>query len=185
MFTVVIVTRAGLIQMATLALLAATIAAPSAAADTLVVQPDGKLVLAGRTWFETGAIARLNPDGDIDAGFGEQGFSIDHRLPGLQALAIQPDGRIIAAAAGGSLARYLPGGAIDPSFGAGGIGGEDEPGEVHFIYPNYGPSDLLVQPGERSSPPETTPSATAEPRPGSGATTPPGARWRRSARSLS
>ena len=133
--------------MATLALLAATVAAPSAAADTLVVQPDGKLVLAGRTWFESGAIARLNADGGIDTGFGEQGFSIDHRLPGLQALAIQPDGRILGAAAGGSLARYLPGGAIDPSFGAGGIGGGDEPGEVHFIYPNYGPSDLLVQPG--------------------------------------
>ena len=71
--------------------------------------------------------------------FGESGFSIDHRLPpASSALAIQPDGRILAAAVGGSLARYLPDGAIDPSFGGRGNRRTDEPGQVHFLFANYG-----------------------------------------------
>ncbi len=122
--------------------------ASPADASTLVVQPDGKIVIAGRiAWHEAGALARLNPDGSLDSSFAEGGFLLDRRLPGFRALALEPDGDILGAAVAGSLARYLPNGAIDPSFGVGGIGGTDEPDQVHFLFGEEGPSALLVQPG--------------------------------------
>jgi uncharacterized delta-60 repeat protein len=133
--------------LVTLVGIGTAVATPPANASTLVVQPDGKLVLAGRVWPEAGALARLNPDGSIDASFGEGGFSLDRRLPAFRALALEPDGEILGASVGGALARYLPGGAADPSFGAGGIGGTDEPGQAHFIWGDDGPSALLIQPG--------------------------------------
>ncbi|HEY1354684.1 MAG TPA: delta-60 repeat domain-containing protein [Solirubrobacterales bacterium] len=120
--------------------------APRAAADTLAIQPDGKLVLAGRIWPEAGALTRLNADGSVDTGFADNGFSIDRRLPSFGALAIQPDGKIVGAAVGGSVARYLPDGADDQSFGVGGLGGHDEPSTAHTTFSGEGPSDLLVQP---------------------------------------
>jgi uncharacterized delta-60 repeat protein len=48
-------------------------------------------------------MARLDPDGSLDGGFGEGGFVVDRRLPPLTALALQPDGRIVAA---GSLRNF-------------------------------------------------------------------------------
>ncbi|HEX5610169.1 MAG TPA: delta-60 repeat domain-containing protein [Solirubrobacterales bacterium] len=122
--------------------------ASPAAADTLLVQPDGKLVLTGSIWPEAGALARLNPDGSLDPSFGQGGFAIDRRLPGLRALALEGDGRIVAAAVGGSqLARYLPNGAPDPAFAGGGVGGTDEVDQPHFVYGDFGPTSLLLQPG--------------------------------------
>lgn len=133
---------------ATLALAALLPIAATASADTMVIQPDGKIVLAGRTWPESGALARLNPDGSLDTSFGAGGFVTDHRLPGFRALALAPDGSILGAAVGGfQLARYLPNGSPDPSFAGGGIGGTGEPDQVRFIYGRYGPSAVLVQPG--------------------------------------
>lgn len=129
-----------------LVLLVACVVAP-AAAETMAVQPDGKIVVTGRTWPESGALARLNQDGSLDRGFGAEGFVTDHRLPGFRALALTPDGHIVGAAVGGfQLARYLPDGRPDPAFAGGGIGGSPEPDQVRFIYRNYGPSAVLVQP---------------------------------------
>jgi uncharacterized delta-60 repeat protein len=131
-----------------LALLAALLVrAATAAADTMVLQPDGKIVVVGRTWPESGSLARLNPDGSLDTSFGAGGFVTDHRLPGFRALALEPDGRIVGAAVGGfQLARYLADGSADPSFADGGIGGTSEPDQVRFVYGRYGPSAVLVQP---------------------------------------
>jgi uncharacterized delta-60 repeat protein len=130
-----------------IALLLAVLATGVASADTMVLQPDGKIVVAGRTSPESGSLARLNADGSLDMGFGSGGFVIDHRLPGFQALALAPNGRTIGAAPGGfQLARYLPDGSPDPSFAGGGIGGTAEADQVHFIYGSYGPSAVLVQP---------------------------------------
>lgn len=129
--------------LAATALLALAPAAP-ALADSLLVQPDGKIVLAGGTSPEFGALARLLPDGTLDPGFGQGGFMIDQRPTGFQEVALQPDGRIVGAFAPGSmLARYLPDGSPDPSFAGGGLGGTYEPDQ-----PSYsGVSALLVQPG--------------------------------------
>jgi uncharacterized delta-60 repeat protein len=130
-----------------LALAAALTAAPSASADTMVVQPDGKIVVAGRTWPESGSLARLNADGSLDTSFGADGFVTDHRLPGFRALALAPDGRLVGAAVGGlQLARYLSDGSVDPLFAGGGIGGTSEPDQPRFIYAKYGPAALLAEP---------------------------------------
>ena len=122
-------------------------------AYSLVLQPDGKIVLGGVS--DVGgskgfALARYLPDGHLDQGFGHKGI-VDERLPSLSTdiihgLALQPDGRIVAAGVTFEdrvtlqpqgdfmLSRYLPDGQADPSFGVGGTvktdfdgGSYDEP----------------------------------------------------------
>ena len=137
--------RGVLLTFAATALLALSAAAP-VAADSLLVQPDGRIVLAGKTWPEFATMARLNPDGSLDAGFGAGGFVVDRRLPTLSALALQPDGRIVAVGRGGyQLTRYLPNGVPDPGFAGGGVGGT-----VDLRQPTYfgsrGASSIVVRP---------------------------------------
>lgn len=102
-------------------------------ADAVAVQPDGKVVVGGYAAGASGfhsdfALARYNPDGTLDSSFGAGGKTktdfgalSDDAVRGL---AIQPDGRIVAAGWNGEaieLARYLANGQLDPTFGAGGI----------------------------------------------------------------
>jgi uncharacterized delta-60 repeat protein len=103
--------------------------------DTLsgmVLQPDGKIILAGSTDARGGsdvAVARLNTDGSLDDTFGQHGKAIidlggsDNGL----AVALQPDGKIIVA--GGTLfgaaqdfgvTRLQQNGSVDTTFGKGG-----------------------------------------------------------------
>jgi uncharacterized delta-60 repeat protein len=89
----------------------------------LAIQTDGKIVLAGRAATDSGfafAIARYLPGGSIDPSFGSGGKVISH-FSGADrafAVAVQPDGKILAA--GTVIARYNPDGSIDSGFGAGG-----------------------------------------------------------------
>jgi uncharacterized delta-60 repeat protein len=104
-----------------------------AAASAIAVQPDRKIVAAG--YSERGAsydfaLARYNPDGSLDAGFGVQGTvttdfgsANDFAL----AVAVQADRKIVVAGfsehndtAMFALARYKPDGSLDPTFGTGG-----------------------------------------------------------------
>ena len=120
----------------------------SESAKALVIQPDGKLVAAG--FSNAGgpgnfdfALARYNPDGSLDTGFGFGGtlrtfFGGDSE--GANALVVQPDGKLVAAGfsnAGApgdfdfALVRYLPDGSLDTGFGSGGtlrtfFGGDSE-----------------------------------------------------------
>lgn len=97
----------------------------------IVVQPDGKLVAAGSAGLQSQrdvALARFNADGSPDASFGAGGIVIQAIGPGdefASALAIQPDGRLVAAGhtdtGGFALLRLLANGSPDPSFGSGGI----------------------------------------------------------------
>jgi uncharacterized delta-60 repeat protein len=102
-------------------------------AYALVRQPDGKLVAAGTSYNGPDGdftLARYNPDGSLDPGFGSGGkvtTAIGAGDDGANALALQPDGRLVAAGYGwnGSkyvfaLARYNPDGTLDPTFGSGG-----------------------------------------------------------------
>ena len=100
-------------------------------AAALVLQPDGKLVAAGVNFFDEDiALARYNPDGNLDTSFGSGGL-VRTDFGGsesVSALVLQPDGKLVAAGFGrvgrvGSfvLARYSPNGSIDTSFGAGGM----------------------------------------------------------------
>jgi uncharacterized delta-60 repeat protein len=89
----------------------------------LVLQPDSKLVAAGLFGGGNFALARYLPDGSLDPTFGVGGTVISDFEGELLALALQPDGKLVAA--GGSagsfaLARYLPDGSLDPTFGVGG-----------------------------------------------------------------
>ena len=74
-------------------------------------------------------LARVRPDGQLDAGFGEASLVLwDSGHGGIQAarsVDIQGDGRIVVAGVTGyesfvTLSRYLPTGQADPSFGNGG-----------------------------------------------------------------
>jgi uncharacterized delta-60 repeat protein len=97
----------------------------------LAIQADGKIVAAGYGFAPTGpqdfAVARYNPNGSLDSGFGVDGRVLTtfepNSIDGGGALAIQPDGKILVGGrtrtgprADFGLVRYLPNGALDPSF---------------------------------------------------------------------
>ncbi len=103
-------------------------------------QPDGNLVLAGAycwdvTNYYTGFwVARLNSGGALDATFGTSGMvqtliGTDTNAS-INSVAVQSDGKIVAAGVVGptvgsgqqwALARYTSSGALDTSFGSGGV----------------------------------------------------------------
>jgi len=68
-------------------------------ANGLAIQPDGKLIAAGFAFYQGFALARYNSDGSLDATFGNGGRVTinDSGLSFARAVAIQGDGRIIAA----------------------------------------------------------------------------------------
>lgn len=107
------------------------------AEDVILVQPDGKIVVAGGTHTDAGGfdfgIVRYNRDGSLDSTFGSGGQvttdfgnrSFDYAT----SIALQSDGRILV---GGrvrrgingwdvALARYNVDGTLDATFGSGGL----------------------------------------------------------------
>jgi uncharacterized delta-60 repeat protein len=95
-----------------------------AIAYALVPRPDGKLVAGGCA--ENGAdlaLAAYNSDGSLDTGFGNGGISTGPSGQ-LRALAIQPDGKLVAAGFSNDahimLTRYNADGSLDETFGDGG-----------------------------------------------------------------
>ena len=102
----------------------------------VALQPDGKIVAAGRTNVTSSTwaffLARYSSDGTLDTGFGTGGkvmTSIGGSNDGANAIALQPDGKIVAAGSSYNttskntdiaLVRYLPGGTLDTAFGSGG-----------------------------------------------------------------
>jgi uncharacterized delta-60 repeat protein len=99
----------------------------------MAVQPNGKIVVAsgsGRFGGEAsgpefGAVVRYLRDGSLDRSFGGgDGVALLRQMRPLTAVALQPDGKILVTAplgGAGGLARLLPNGRLDPSFGTGGI----------------------------------------------------------------
>lgn len=108
----------------------------SDSATAVALQPDGKIVVAGSsqgTEFVDFAVARLNPDGNLDTAFGNGGrvttfFSHDNRDEAHDVV-VQPDGKIILVGQTHldhkgdvfALARYNMNGSLDASFGSGGL----------------------------------------------------------------
>ena len=108
------------------------------AAHAVVIQGDGKIVVAGRITTLTSrqrfALVRYNADGSVDTSFGSGGKVVtavtDNEFLDAQAfaLALQPDGKIIGAGwctgpQGGTdyaLARFNTDGSFDSSFGTAG-----------------------------------------------------------------
>jgi uncharacterized delta-60 repeat protein len=102
-------------------------------AQDVVVQPDGKLVVAGQVGPGStccqGGLARYGPDGSLDATFGDGGLVAPVAdAQGLMALALQPGGRIVSVGRNGEMGpgdatvvRLTADGSLDPAFGSGGI----------------------------------------------------------------
>jgi uncharacterized delta-60 repeat protein len=109
-------------------------------AHALVVQPDGHIVVVGRSLNGTGmgdwvtALVRYRPDGALDAAFGRGGQVVAAIGPAgseAYAAALQADGRIVVAGRAFlraapphntvfAVARFNPDGSSDTTFGAGG-----------------------------------------------------------------
>jgi uncharacterized delta-60 repeat protein len=119
----------------------------SAIVESVAVQNDGKIVVAGRiqdATFNDLALARYRADGTLDSTFGEGGKVITDfggRYEGAESLALQNDGKIIVAGRTGggdsdfdfALGRYNTDGTLDSTFGAQGkviidFGGLDDIG---------------------------------------------------------
>lgn len=112
---------------------AVSLNAGQAVCGAMALQPDGKIVLAGH--IENGGdtdvfLLRINTDGSLDASFGNGGRVQIPLMPRneIDAMQIQPDGRILLGGSAGVpdnsdwlLLRLLPDGAPDLSFGQSGV----------------------------------------------------------------
>jgi len=118
---------------------ATTVVGATSFANAMAIQPDGKIVVAGSSSPAIGsiqvsfALARYDTDGSLDASFGADGTLTTTFLPpftgqaSAHAIALQPDGKIIAAGEVGAgeghsagVVRYTSNGSLDASFGTGG-----------------------------------------------------------------
>ncbi|HEX8370596.1 MAG TPA: FG-GAP-like repeat-containing protein, partial [Pyrinomonadaceae bacterium] len=109
-------------------------------ADDIVIQPDGKILVAGSAWdIPTGddfVILRFNADGSLDSSFADGGvfrYAFSPVTDRLYGIALQPDGKIVAAGqaylgvVNGSgdtafaVLRLNPDGTFDGTFGNNGI----------------------------------------------------------------
>ena len=107
----------------------------SSQARALLIQPDGKLLIAG---FASGQfnddflVMRLDSNGTPDATFGTGGIvrtAVGTGEDIANAMVLQPDGHVVAAGSSVAtdgrrdfaLARYTNSGALDATFGAGGL----------------------------------------------------------------
>lgn len=114
--------------------------APSTALTAAVIQPDGRIVVAGdavilegEIAFRRAVLARLTTSGALDASFGAAGraaTALGAETASVLAIALQPDGRIVAVGASGeagsltrfaAFARFDSAGALDTSFGRDGV----------------------------------------------------------------
>ena len=98
-------------------------------AQALLIQTDGKLLVAGNAEGASNSdflVLRLNTDGTLDQTFGDHGIA-RNSIGGFDvanAMVLQPDGRIVLAGQSDgdfALARYTASGALDASFGTGGV----------------------------------------------------------------
>ncbi|PYS98597.1 MAG: hypothetical protein DMF63_15490 [Acidobacteria bacterium] len=103
-------------------------------ATAVVIQPDGKIVAAGSSddgSFWDFALVRYNPNGSLDTTFDSDGkvtTPIGTSTEYANAVALQPDGKIVAAGhsynnsnSDFAIVRYNPDGSLDTNFGGDGI----------------------------------------------------------------
>jgi uncharacterized delta-60 repeat protein len=99
-------------------------------ARALAIQPDGRIVLGGQAEDDGDpylALTRLTATGAVDQTFGDDGVTRRADVPTDDAtvVALQPDGKIVAAGIGPGprivLVRFDEGGVIDDGFGEGGV----------------------------------------------------------------
>jgi uncharacterized delta-60 repeat protein len=136
----------------------------------LVIQPDGKIIIAGDTdvsRLPDFALVRYNSDGSLDPSFGSGGKVVTDWFGDTDialAVALDSKGRVIAAGYTGQsiqtstdfgVVRYNPNGSLDQNFGSHGkastdfFGREDEGRDLAIQ-----PDDKIVVTGYASLPPE-------------------------------
>lgn len=99
---------------------------PTSRISRLALQSDGKIVTVGSPGIFR--VTRFNPNGSVDTSFGEGGNATAPFQASAysSALAIQPDGKIVAGGVGAAghnfaVARFQQGGALDAFFGSDGM----------------------------------------------------------------
>ena len=108
----------------TTAAIAAQLPGGQATANAEVVQPDGKVIIAGTAGQVPTAyfLARYDVDGSLDSTFGSGGIVLAQSAlaSSISAIAIQSDGKIVAAG-GKDVYRFNSNGSLDTSFGSAGV----------------------------------------------------------------
>lgn len=100
-------------------------------ARSVILQPDGKVLVAGTAQFNESdykiALIRLNPDGSLDNSFGSNGLFTNNLDGFINDIALDPNNRIILAGEVITTGRYKfvvlrlhPDGSLDSSFGSNG-----------------------------------------------------------------
>jgi uncharacterized delta-60 repeat protein len=112
----------------------------------LAIQADGKIIAVGSFWPSGGAqsflVARYNVDGSLDATFGSNGKTISQFAStgsSAHAVAIQSDGKIVAAGSAGDLfvlVRYTADGNLDQNFANVGV--------ITGSFESYGPNLVSI-----------------------------------------
>jgi uncharacterized delta-60 repeat protein len=109
-------------------------------AMAVVVQPDGRIVAAGRTWSNTGAqpqwgLERLNSDGSVDTRFGTGGLVLGPGGGWIRGMVLQTNGKLVVYGDGSTfaLARYNTDGSLDTTFGTGGQVNTQIGGPAHAL----------------------------------------------------
>lgn len=118
-----------------------TVVGWSSMASSVVVQPDGKIVVAGGTGWRSSkiAIVRYNSNGSLDMNFGVSGTLVIDlgRYDYATALTLQPDGKIVAAGNSSErmvVVRSTVSGTLDTSFNSTGIVTTSLPGSYPRIW---------------------------------------------------
>jgi len=110
--------------------------------QTLVLQPDGKVVGIGTASAGGLTLIRYNTDGSLDATFGNGGLVTAPRIGAGMRLVLQPDGKLVG---GGfwwhddlhihfALARFNTDGSLDATFGNGGVATASSTYEADNLY---------------------------------------------------
>lgn len=125
--------------------------------DDIALQPDGKILVPGGVMpfplYWLSGVARLTPDGSLDASFGIGGAASSSTAGIGRAVAVQPDGRILVISTGSTpsgasaltIVRFLADGTVDTSWGIEGaidVAADETPGGTSPVTA----IDVTVQP---------------------------------------
>src|ERR1019366_994933 len=123
-------------------------------AQSVAIQPDGKILVAGETGSTKGVIARLNADGTLDSSFGTAGEVVfNSSLSNITAVLVRPDGRIVlvgdivsqATQTDFGAVQLTAAGAVDAPFGNGaGAQSIDFGGDDHATSAALQPNGAIV-----------------------------------------